>query len=70
MPHPHSASVDPLLGLLSPFWQGLIGACVMLTVVIAATRLARRGRSRMGTALLVTGTAVIGLTIIGVLTAR
>jgi len=70
MPQTSPASADPLLNLLAPFWQGLIGACVVLTVAIAATRLARRGRSRMGTAMLVFGVAVVALTIVGALTSR
>jgi hypothetical protein len=66
--HPHWAgSGDPLLGMLMPLWQILIGCCVVVVVVVASARLARRGRSRMGTALLVTGAAIIGLSVLGVL---
>jgi hypothetical protein len=57
-----------LLGALVPFWQLVIGTCVLITVVAASARLARRGRSRMTTALLVTGTAAVVLAVIGVLT--
>jgi hypothetical protein len=64
------ASADPLLDLLSPFWQGLIGACVVLTFAVAAARLARRGRSRMGTAMLVVGATVVAITVVGALAQR
>jgi hypothetical protein len=49
---------DPLLNLLLPFWQMVIGVCVLAAVVVVGFRLAQRGPSRMTTALLVTGTAV------------
>jgi hypothetical protein len=59
---------DGLLGVLAPVWQIAIGGCVLFVLVAASARLARRGRSRMTTALLVTGAAIIGLAVIGVLT--
>ncbi len=59
---------DALLGMLVPFWQLAIGCCVVLATVAAAVRLARRGRSRMGNAMLVLGTAIVALTVVGVLT--
>jgi hypothetical protein len=52
---------DPLLNLLVPFWQMVIGLCVLAAVVVVGVRLARRGPSRMTTALLVTGAAVVAL---------
>jgi hypothetical protein len=52
---------DALLGMLAPLWQVLIGCCVLLASVAAGMRLVRRGRSRMGTALLVTGAAIVAL---------
>jgi hypothetical protein len=58
---------EALLGLLLPFWQLVIGAVVLVVVLMSLARLARRGRSRMGTALLVTATAIVGLTVLGVL---
>jgi hypothetical protein len=67
MPTRPAYAADPLLDLLAPFWQGLLGACVALTLVVAAARLARRGRSRMRTALLISGGAVIGLALIAVM---
>jgi asparagine N-glycosylation enzyme membrane subunit Stt3 len=61
---------DAVLGLLLPFWQFVLGIVILAFVLFAAVRLARRGRSRMNTALVVTGTAVISLMILGVLTSR
>jgi hypothetical protein len=63
------ALADPLLDLLAPFWQGLIGGCVLLVTVLAAVRLARRGHSRMRTAMIVTGAAIVALTVAGILLA-
>ncbi|MFC7548761.1 hypothetical protein [Plantactinospora sp. GCM10030261] len=60
-------SDDALLGLLLPFWQVVIGTAVLLVLIVALHRLARRGRSRMLTALLVTGGAIIGLAVVGIL---
>ncbi|MGC9671045.1 hypothetical protein ACNTMW_31430 [Planosporangium sp. 12N6] len=61
---------DALLATLAPIWQVVIGGCVLVTLVAASARLARRGRSRMTTALLVVGAAIVGLAIIGVLTSE
>lgn len=61
-------AADALLGLLLPFWQLVLGAVIILFVVGASVRLARRGPSRMNTAIIVTGAAVLGLVLIGVLT--
>ncbi|TNH21211.1 hypothetical protein FHG89_32135 [Micromonospora orduensis] len=58
---------EALLGLLLPFWQVVIGAVVLVVLVLSVGRLARRGRSRMTTALLVTAGAIAGLAVIGVL---
>ena len=60
-------TADALLGLLLPFWQLVIGAVVLAVILISVGRLARRGRSRMTTALLVTAAAIAGLTMIGIL---
>jgi len=62
-------SADGLLGLLLPMWQVLIGCCVLVVIAGATVRLVRRGRSRMGNALLVTGAAIVGLSVLGVLAA-
>jgi hypothetical protein len=56
-----------LLATLAPIWQFVIGVCVLVVLVAASARLARRGRSRMTTALLVTGAAAVGLTVLGIL---
>jgi hypothetical protein len=58
---------DALLGMLFPIWQLAIGLCLLAVVVLSVRRLAARGPSRMTTALLVTGGAVVGLTVLGVL---
>ncbi|MET7705028.1 hypothetical protein [Micromonospora sp. NPDC005189] len=66
----HGARVfaeEALLGLLLPFWQVVIGAVVLVVLVLSVGRLARRGRSRMTTALLVTAAAIAGFAVIGVL---
>lgn len=63
-------SQDALLGLLFPVWQLVIGVAVLVTVVLCSRRLLRRGPSRMTRALIVTGSAVIGLATLGVLLAR
>ncbi len=67
---PPAPPADGLLATLAPAWQVVIGGCVLVVVVAASARLARRGRSRMTTALLVTGAAAIGLAVIGVLASR
>jgi hypothetical protein len=61
---------DAIFGLLAPFWQLVLGAFVLFFVAGAAVRLVGRGRSRMRTAIVVTGLAVIGLMAVGVLTSR
>ncbi|SCG38510.1 hypothetical protein GA0070609_0588 [Micromonospora echinaurantiaca] len=60
-------AADPLLGLLLPFWQLVIGAFVLFVVLVSIARLARRGPSRMSTALLVTAAAIAGFAVVGVL---
>ncbi|MGW3621976.1 hypothetical protein [Micromonospora arida] len=58
---------EALLGLIGPFWQVVIGTVVLVVLVLSVGRLARRGRSRMTTALLVTAAAIAGFAVIGVL---
>jgi hypothetical protein len=65
-----TAAGDALLDLLVPMWQYLIGGFVAVALVVAVLRLARRGRSRMSTALLVTGSAIVGLAVFGILSSR
>lgn len=60
-------AADALLGMLLPFWQLVLGAAVIVFVVGASIRLARRGRSRMNTMIIVTGAALLSLVVIGVL---
>jgi uncharacterized BrkB/YihY/UPF0761 family membrane protein len=67
-PHGTVLAEDALLGLLLPFWQLVIGLFVVVALVAAVYRLGRRGPSRMRTALLVTGGAIVGITLVGILT--
>jgi hypothetical protein len=60
-------ATDALLNLLLPFWQVVIGGLVLVALVGSVGRLARRGPSRMTTGLLVSGAALLGLAIVGVL---
>jgi multisubunit Na+/H+ antiporter MnhB subunit len=50
---------DGLLGLLSPLAQLTVGVCALIVFVISIRRLAQRGKSRMTTAVLVTGVAAL-----------
>ena len=61
---------DALLYLLLPFWQVAIGVCVLAAVVVAGIRLLARGPSRVTTALLITGGAVLGICALGVMLER
>jgi hypothetical protein len=63
-----TAANDDLFAAAAPIWQIVIGGCVLVAFVVASARLARRGRSRMTTALLITGAAAVSLAVIGVLT--
>jgi hypothetical protein len=60
-------AADALLDLLFPLWQLVIGALVLVTLVVSVHRLIRRGPTRMGGAMLLTGAAVIGLAVLGYL---
>ena len=62
-----STAQDALLNLLLPIWQVAIGVCVLAAVVVVGIRLARRGPSRVTTALLLTGGAVAGICLLGLL---
>jgi hypothetical protein len=64
------ASGDALLGMLMPFWQIIIGCCVLLALFAGTARLLRRGRSRMGNAMLVTAALIVGITVLGVVAAQ
>jgi lipopolysaccharide export LptBFGC system permease protein LptF len=57
------------MDLLAPLWKVVIGATVAVVVAVVSLRLARRGRSRMRTAMVVVGAGIIGLTLFGVLEA-
>jgi hypothetical protein len=60
-------ATDALLDLVMPAWQLLIGLLVLVTVAVSVLRLIRRGPSRMGGAMLLTGGAVVGLAVVGYL---
>jgi hypothetical protein len=60
-------AADAINDLLLPAGQVVIGALVLVTLVVSARRMIRRGPSRMGGALLLSGGAVIGLAVIGYL---
>lgn len=61
---------DALLNLLLPVWQLAIGLCVVAAVVVVGFRLAQRGPSRVTTALVLSGGAVLGICALGVLLER
>jgi len=65
---PATIAADALLGLLMPFWQIVLGLTILGFVAGASIRLARRGRSRMNTAIVVTGTMLLGAVLLGLLT--
>jgi hypothetical protein len=58
---------DALLDMLFPIWQLAIGLCLLAVLVVSIRRLAARGPSRMTTAMMVTGGAIVGLAVIGML---
>lgn len=60
---------DALLGLLLPFWQVTIGLFVVFALVMAGTRLARRGPSRMNAALLYLAAAIATVVLLAVVSA-
>ena len=62
-----SLAADALLDLLFPLWQLVIAVLVLVTVVVSVLRLAMRGPSRMGAAMLVVGGAVVCLAVLGYL---
>ena len=64
---PMPVAADALLSLLLPFWQLVIGVFVLLMLAVSVRRLASRGRSRMTTALVVSGAAAVALAMIGFL---
>jgi hypothetical protein len=60
-------AVDAFLGLLVPLWQLVIGVLVLVTVVVSVRKLLMRGPTRMGGALLLVGSAVVGLAVVSYL---
>ncbi|GAA2887485.1 hypothetical protein Acy02nite_25090 [Actinoplanes cyaneus] len=60
-------AVDAFLGMLVPLWQVVIGLLVLVTVAVSVRKLLLRGPSRMGGALLLLGSAVVGLAVVSYL---
>ena len=60
-------AADAFLNLIVPLWQIVIGLLVLVTVVVSVHRLFLRGPSRMGGALLLVGSAVVGLAVVSYL---
>jgi hypothetical protein len=60
-------AADALLGLLLPVSQLAIGLLVLAAVVVSVHRLARRGPSRMGGAMLLVGGAVVCIAVLSYL---
>ena len=60
-------AADAITDLLLPAGQLVVGVLVLVTLLVSALRMIRRGPSRMGGALLLSGGAVIGLAVIGYL---
>jgi hypothetical protein len=67
MGSPGTLATDALLDMLLPVTQLVIGALVLVAVVVSIHRLLRRGPTRMGGALLLSGGAVIGLAVVSYL---
>jgi hypothetical protein len=70
MEEPRTVAAEALLDLLLPFWQLVIGALLLVTLVISLYRLFLRGPSRMGGAMLLAGGAALGLAVVGTLLQR
>lgn len=58
---------DALLSMLAPFWQLVIGVCLLGVTIVSAHRLLMRGPSRMSRAIIVSGGAVVGIVLLGIL---
>jgi hypothetical protein len=67
MGDPRTLAADAVLDLLLPLWQVVIGLLVLVTLVLSVHKLFMRGPSRMGGAMLLAGSAVIGIAVIGYL---
>jgi hypothetical protein len=61
---------DVLFGLLSPVWQLVIALLVLVTMAVSVLRLLRRGPSRMGGAMLLIGSALVGIAVVSYLVAQ
>jgi hypothetical protein len=56
-----------MLGLLHPFWQALIGGCLVVVTFLGIRRLAMRGPARVTNGVLVTGLLIVSVMVIGTL---
>jgi hypothetical protein len=68
MRHTPALAADALFGMLIPLWQFVIGILVLVTVVVVVHRMFVRGPSRMGGAMLLSGGAVVCITVLVFLT--
>lgn len=58
---------NALLDLLLPFWQAVIALCVVVAVIVATVRLARRGPSRLTAGLVLVGAVLLGICVLSLL---
>jgi hypothetical protein len=56
-----------MLGLLHPFWQAVIGGCLLVVTLLGIRRLAARGPARVTNAVFVTGALIVAFTVVGTL---
>jgi hypothetical protein len=70
MTEPAAPTNDVLFGLLSPLWQLVIGLLVLVTLAVSMFKLLRRGPSRMGGAMLLIGSALVGIAVVSYLFAQ
>jgi peptidoglycan/LPS O-acetylase OafA/YrhL len=64
---PRPLAEDALLSMLVPLWQLVIAVVLLIVMAVAVWRLARRGRSRMTTAVVIAAIAVIGVNALALL---
>lgn len=65
-----TASPDGLLDLLHPAWQAVIAGCLLLVLVLGLRQMARRGPTRMGNGVRVTGLLIIAVTVLTALASQ
>jgi hypothetical protein len=67
MAPPQALASDALSGLVLPMWQLVIGLLVLVAVAGSVHRLAMRGPTRMGGAMLLAGGAVVCIALVSYL---